>query len=162
MLTLPKEYHTKDKDGDGQLGLYEWERSKYAEFAKLDKNGDGFLTPLELNPKKPGSSKRSRIGGKAEEALPNPGNVHNDNLRIGESFTFSVTGRASGPIWGTDVYTTDSDLASAAVHAGILKNGETGSIKVTITESPEQFVGSAANGVTSGAWQKFPAAFVIE
>ena len=94
--------------------------------------------------------------------LPNPGNDQNYNSRIGESFTFSVTGRASGPIWGTNVYTTDSDLASAAVHAGILKNDETGSIKVTIKESPEQFVGSAANGVTSGAWQKFPAAFVIE
>jgi hypothetical protein len=45
---LPAEYLARDKNGDGQIGLYEWERKNYAEFAKLDKNGDGFLTPAEL------------------------------------------------------------------------------------------------------------------
>lgn len=48
---LPSEYLARDKNGDGQIGLYEWDRAKYAEFAKLDKNGDGFLTPAELAPK---------------------------------------------------------------------------------------------------------------
>lgn len=48
VLELPSEYKGRDKNGDGQIGLYEWERSKYTEFAKLDKNGDGFLTPSEL------------------------------------------------------------------------------------------------------------------
>jgi Ca2+-binding EF-hand superfamily protein len=48
---LPAEYVARDKNGDGQIGLYEWDRRKFAEFAKLDKNGDGFLTPAELLPK---------------------------------------------------------------------------------------------------------------
>ena len=39
--TLPKEYEARDKNGDGQIGLYEWDRSKYAEFAKLDKTATG-------------------------------------------------------------------------------------------------------------------------
>ncbi|MEK6258220.1 MAG: EF-hand domain-containing protein [Planctomycetota bacterium] len=46
--SLPAEYKARDKNGDGQIGLYEWDRAKYAEFAKLDKNGDGFLTAAEL------------------------------------------------------------------------------------------------------------------
>ena len=48
---LPAEYSPRDKNGDGQIALYEWDRKKFAEFAKLDKNSDGFLTPAELLPK---------------------------------------------------------------------------------------------------------------
>lgn len=29
-------------------------------------------------------------------------------------------------MWGTDIYTGNSNLAAAAVHAGLLKVGETG------------------------------------
>jgi Ca2+-binding EF-hand superfamily protein len=36
-----------DKDGDGQIGLYEW-RGSADDFRKYDLNGDGFITPDEL------------------------------------------------------------------------------------------------------------------
>ena len=45
---LPESFRPLDKNRDGQIGLYEWDRAKYAEFRKLDKNNDGFLTPKEL------------------------------------------------------------------------------------------------------------------
>jgi len=48
---LPAQFATLDKNGDGQVALYEWDRKKYTEFRKLDLNGDGFLTPAELLPK---------------------------------------------------------------------------------------------------------------
>ena len=44
--------------------------------------------------------------------------------RVNESFFFQVTGETHGPLWGTDVYTTDSSPAKAAVHAGVLRDGE--------------------------------------
>lgn len=45
---LPSEYVDKDKNGDGQIGLYEWDRKAFAQFFELDRNGDGLLTASEL------------------------------------------------------------------------------------------------------------------
>jgi len=158
---LPKEYEVRDKNGDGQIGLYEWDRSKYSEFVKLDKNGDGFLTPQELNAKGNLFGARARGGILEKDALPNPGNLTALGQRVGESFSFSVTGRTSAAVYGTGTYTADSDLASVAVHAGLLKDGEKGVVTVTIVETPNQFTGSTANGVTSSSWQAYPAAYTV-
>src|SRR5262245_49792424 len=47
-LQLPEQYRSKDKDKDGQIGMYEWPRNDFATFRKLDLNHDGFLTAAEL------------------------------------------------------------------------------------------------------------------
>ncbi len=47
-LALPAEYASRDQNRDGQLGLYEWPQTDFSAFARLDHNGDGFLTPREL------------------------------------------------------------------------------------------------------------------
>lgn len=48
ILALPEEYKARDTNGDGQIALYEWPRSDFATFRKLDLNGDAFITPREL------------------------------------------------------------------------------------------------------------------
>jgi len=159
---LPQEFAALDKNGDGQIGMYEWSRTKYAEFVKLDKNGDGFLTAQELGAKGISIGGRSRGGVSEKDALPNPGNLSAYGQKVGETLSFSVTGRIGGPIYGTGTYTTDSDLATAAVHAGILKDGEKGVVQVTIVESPNQFAGTTANGVTSSAWASYPSAYTVK
>lgn len=72
-----------------------------------------------------------------------------------------TTGSASGVIWGTDFYTHDSSVATAAVHAGALKAGEHGVLKITF-ESPRSFTGSLRNGVSSGSWSSYPYSFRVE
>ncbi len=61
-LRLPSEYAQYDRDRDGQIGLYEWPRRRIAEFLKLDKNQDGFLTPRELGAK-PTNTRTASAGG---------------------------------------------------------------------------------------------------
>jgi Ca2+-binding EF-hand superfamily protein len=64
LIELPEIYRKYDKDGDGQVGLYEWPKERVAEFLKLDKNEDGFLVVEEL--KTPGS------GGSSEPQEQKP------------------------------------------------------------------------------------------
>src|SRR4029079_12426338 len=52
-----------------------------------------------------------------------PGTMSSQALLIGKSFVYRCTGNASGTIYGTDIYTSDSQVATAAVHAGVLKDG---------------------------------------
>ncbi len=161
---LPKEYQVYDKNGDGQIGLYEWERAKYAEFKRLDKNHDGFLTPQELAVKVTPAvvAVASTDSKETTEATPNPGNLEAYNGMIGQTATFAVIGKVEGQVIGTGTYTTSSDLAAAAVHAGLVKAGEMVTVTATFVESPKSFKGSAANGVTSIDGPEFTAAFTLK
>lgn len=48
-LDLDDTWKKSDFNGDGQIGLYEWDRSKLSEFLRLDTNHDGLLTPREIS-----------------------------------------------------------------------------------------------------------------
>jgi LCCL domain len=96
-----------------------------------------------------------------EDVLPDPGNMTAYQGRMGQSLAFRVTGAMGGTIWGTDVYTTDSQLSMAAVHAGAIRLGETGVVRVKIIPSPPAFTASRRNGVMSQPYGRYPAAFQI-
>jgi len=48
-LDLPESWKAADFNGDGQIGLYEWDRKKFKDFFALDANRDGLLTPREIS-----------------------------------------------------------------------------------------------------------------
>jgi len=93
--------------------------------------------------------------------LADPGNLASYQNQIGKTFRFRVTGAVAGSLWGTGVYATDSTLALAAVHAGVLKPGQTESVRVKIVPSPQVFQGSTQNGVSSAGYGTFAAAFQV-
>jgi ElaB/YqjD/DUF883 family membrane-anchored ribosome-binding protein len=95
-----------------------------------------------------------------KNVLADPGNMLGHNQDIGKSFAFRVTGQASY-CYGTDVYTTDSPLASVAVHMGILKPGETGVVIASVVASPPMFVSSSRHGITSSGWSQYPAGYTL-
>ena len=66
---LPDWFAVADRNQDGQVGLYEWDRSRFEEFAKWDLNGDGLLEPREVlrtarPPTQPGNDKVPGRGSK--------------------------------------------------------------------------------------------------
>lgn len=93
--------------------------------------------------------------------LPDPGNLKAYESQIGKVFLFKVTGAAGGSLWGTGTYTTDSSLAAATVHAGILKMGETGIVQVKVIASPPGFTGSTQNGLTSSGYGVYGGAYQV-
>ncbi len=84
-------------------------------------------------------------------ASSDPGNLISYRGRLGERINFTVRGNAlGGGVYGTGVYTDDSVLASAAVHARVLRTGEVGIVTVTILPGQNGgYAGSTQNGVTS-------------
>jgi hypothetical protein len=77
--------------------------------------------------------------------------------RVGESFEYDVTGSATGgTIWGDGLYTDDSDLSVTTVHAGLLRPGERGRVRITVLPGRQTYDGITRNGVTSqryGSWE---------
>jgi LCCL domain len=81
---------------------------------------------------------------------------------LGATYYFRVTGDVSGQVWGTDVYTGDSTLAAATVHAGLVKPGEQAVVRIVVMDPPAGFLGSIRNGVTSHDFGRFGSAYRIE
>jgi beta-lactamase regulating signal transducer with metallopeptidase domain len=94
---------------------------------------------------------------------PDPGYLFEYQRQVGKTFWFDVVGKGHGhgSIWGTDVYTTDSNLSVAAVHAGLLREGERGILEVTILPGQDSYHGSTRNGISSGSWRSYPGSFRI-
>jgi|GEM_PF-5547410 len=118
--------------------------------AKLDAAGEDQLAAHVR-------SKRAEYtsGLDAKDPLPQTQNLLAHKDRIGQSLYFKITGRTTGSVWGSGPYTNDSDLATAAVHAGAIKDGETAVIKVTLSANENAYKGSKQNGVTTSDWGPF-------
>jgi hypothetical protein len=78
---------------------------------------------------------------------------------VGASFYFRIRGASEGPLWGTDVYTGDSSLGAAAVHAGLVKPDQVAIVKVTVVAPLQQYQGSVRFGVTSNDFGRYGAAY---
>jgi hypothetical protein len=63
---------------------------------------------------------------------------------------------------GHRFYTADSSLAVAAVHAGALKEGQTGVVKVTIFPGQDNYQGMPRNGITSSSYGSYPRSYKVE
>ena len=79
--------------------------------------------------------------------------------RSAQPTTSASPARRPGSLWGTDVYTGDSALAVAAVHAGLVNAGETAVVKVTVEQPLAQYQGSVRNGVTSQDYGQYGTAY---
>ena len=71
------------------------------------------------------------------------------------SFVCPASDGSKAKLYGTDIYTDDSPICAAAIHAGVLKAGRAGAVTILIGNGAKSFKGSDRNGIASheyGSW----------
>ncbi len=96
------------------------------------------------------------------KVIDDPGTLTGYRGKADDVVYVRVTGTDDGTVWGTGVYTDDSSLATAAVHAGLLKKGESGIIKVTILAGQASYTGSTENEVATAEYGEWDGSFKVE
>lgn len=109
----------------------------------------------------PGSGPFPPRGPGMSPVVPDPGNLTSYRDRVGQTFNFEVTGSTQGAVWGDGIYTDDSSLAAAAVHAGVLQPGQRGIVRVAVLPGRDQYEGSERNGVSSAPYGAWPGSYRV-
>lgn len=92
-------------------------------------------------------------------------NTPADSLRgrNGERFTFVCppNGAASGRLWGSGLYTDDSSICTAAVHAGLITVMSGGTVTIEIRPGATSYQATIRNGVNSRGYGSWAGSFVF-
>jgi hypothetical protein len=62
-------------------------------------------------------------------------------------------------VYGTDVYTADSSVCTAALHSGLITHAAGGSVTIQVVDGRTQYLGSTRNGVTTNNWGQYTTSF---
>jgi hypothetical protein len=130
--------------------------------AKLKELQDAYCKAAKLDEAVAIRDKIRLLGEGSVRALADPGTLTNFAGQIGARLHFRITGHLNGHGYGTDVYTTDSTLATMAVHSGVVKSGEAAVVRVTILPGRNNYLSSTRDGVTTTEWGAYPSSYSIE
>lgn len=82
--------------------------------------------------------------------------------RLGERFVFHCPPDGSaGVVWGSDTYTADSSVCTAAVHAGLIDFASGGDVTIEIRPGESAYSASTRNGVNTLGYGSYDASFVF-
>lgn len=88
-----------------------------------------------------------------------------NHLKLGPGKSMLVTCPAKGQIvprlWGTDIYTDDSSICTAAVHAGLINTASGGTVLVEGLGGQPSYSGSQRNGLNSGNYGGWGGSFTV-
>lgn len=100
----------------------------------------------------PVKAQMSESAGGACSVMPSGTDFH--------SCTCEKAAGNTGSVWGSGPYTADSDICSAARHAGVIKGG--GDVKVMLVPGLSAYSGGTANGVNTSDWNGFDASIIFD
>jgi hypothetical protein len=81
----------------------------------------------------------------------------------GTTFTLACPGGGSfHTVWGSDIYTDDSSICTAAVHAGLITVERGGTVTIELRPGREVYGASQRNGVTTGVYGRFGRSFIFK
>lgn len=67
----------------------------------------------------------------------------------------------AGSVWGDGVYTDDSSICTAAVHAGVITLAGGGTVRVAVQSGEPSYASATRHGVRSSAYGKWAGSFIV-
>ena len=81
----------------------------------------------------------------------------------GKTYKFKCpAGGKEGSVWGTDIYTIDSSICTAAVHAGKFALETGGPVTIELRPGESAYKGSTRNGITTNDYGPYGSSFVLK
>ncbi len=85
------------------------------------------------------------------------------SFETGKTFKFKCpSGGKESAVWGTDIYTLDSSICNAAVHAGRLTSESGGSVTIELRPGESSYKGSTRNGIKTNDYGQYGSSFVVK
>jgi hypothetical protein len=119
---------------------------------------------VQASPSPEASLTTSPGGGDEEEVTPIAWTTTANQFKQdpGQTYTFECpTNGTAVAVWGSDVYTADSSICTAAVHAGKLTLEDGGEVTIEMRPGRSVYGSTTRNGITSNTFGEFPHSFVV-
>ena len=85
------------------------------------------------------------------------------SFETGKTYKFKCPSNGKeGTVWGSDVYTIDSSICNAAVHAGKLTMESGGSVTIELRPGESSYKGSTRNGIKTNDYGAYGHSFVVK
>jgi len=102
----------------------------------------------------------SQVTAQVKLEWSNSANKYRNNL--GQTFSFICPANGSiANVWGTDIYTADSSICTAAVHAGLITTRNGGRVKIRIRPGETVYKSTTRNGLTSSNYGPYDSSFIF-
>ncbi len=89
-------------------------------------------------------------------------NATDHQNQIGQEFTYCcLPNSLIGNVWGTNIYTVDSSICTAAIHRGIIDQTTGGTVTIRIIPGRSAYRSSTRHGIKSHEWGSYPSSFVF-
>jgi len=123
----------------------------------------GAAPGLVATPAASGATPGGAGGGSVANAIPIEWSTQGRSIVRGSEsqLVFCRPMGRSRSVWGTDVYTSDSSICTAAVHAGVITMMLGGPVQVTAAPGRGGYPASRQNGVRSQTWGAWGASFTV-
>jgi hypothetical protein len=81
---------------------------------------------------------------------------------VGAQYTYNCPAHGTaGTVWGSDIYTDDSSVCTAAVHARLITLAKGGKVTIQMVDGQASYRGSTRNGIKTNPYPAWGGSFVI-
>lgn len=162
-------------------GILIYQFGKRGENAQIDRSGKTTASPSPSSTAKKSPIPTRTAGSPIAEPSPKPDAPSSEDEDAdditpiawntsaaaftgenGRTYKFSCPADGTaGTIWGSDVYTQDSSICTAAVHAGLFTLESGGVVTIEFRPGRLTYGSTVRNGITSNTYGEYPRSFVV-